>query len=491
MDNEEPKILIVDDEKGLRIGTKRLLESEGFNVETAENGSEGILKGTNDDFDIAIIDLKMPDIEGLEVLSEIKKVRPNTICIIATAFASYDTATEATKLGAYSYIPKPFSPEELLFQLDKAYKQRLLILESQQLKREREEKLLELTHEKSRLSTIIDVINNGVLVINKEGKLVYYNSAALRLFNLHDVEIGRGILEKLPPKAKEIVVKILSTEEKKTFSSQIAVNSGSDLIVEAFFRRVVMEEGGEFRGVVIAIRNITDFVKVEKVKSQFVSMVAHELKTPVSAVLGFLKIILDESINITEEKSNEFLDRSVSRLNGLLALVNDLLDISRMELGTKQREIIEIDLNDLITKSLEFLEFKLEEKGIEVEKNIEEELPHIKADYDEINRLFTNLLSNAIKYNKENGKILIDINKSKNYIIAQIKDTGIGMKQQEQEKLFQEFYRAKNSNTRGISGTGLGLSIVKQIAEAYHGKIEVESEYGKGSNFKVFLPINK
>ena len=159
MNTGKPKILIVDDEKGLRFGTQRLLEDEGFDVDTAENGVEGIKLGTTYDYDVAVIDMKMPDIDGLDVLREIKKANPATVCFIATAYASYDTAIESTRLGALSYIPKPFTPDELLNQVQQGLKQRLLIKESEKLKKEREERLLEIANEKSRLNTIIKSID--------------------------------------------------------------------------------------------------------------------------------------------------------------------------------------------------------------------------------------------------------------------------------------------------------------------------------------------
>ncbi|NMB81475.1 MAG: response regulator, partial [Ignavibacteria bacterium] len=115
MNDCKGNILIVDDEKGLRLGTKRLLEEEGYIVAVAQNGSEGLQYGTTNDFDVAVIDLKMPDIDGMEVLQAIKQSHPNTVCFIATAFASYDTAIQATRIGAFGYIPKPFSPEELTY----------------------------------------------------------------------------------------------------------------------------------------------------------------------------------------------------------------------------------------------------------------------------------------------------------------------------------------------------------------------------------------
>jgi PAS domain S-box-containing protein len=492
LENNNPKILIVDDEKGIRTGTKRLLESEGYTVTTAENGTQGIEYGTGEDYDIAIIDLKMPDHDGIEVLKKIKEKYPNTICLIATAYASYDTAIESTRLGAYSYIPKPFTPDDMIHQVNKGYEQRRLLLESERLKKEREERLLELSHEKSRLNAIINSITEGVIVVNKTGELVYYNSAVLKNLNLDELHIGEDITQKVPQKVTDLVSKYLKSDKfiQTSYSTQIEIKPKSELVVEAICSPVTHPDGS-FAGVVIVIRDITELKKIELVKSQFVSMVAHELKTPISAVIGFLKIILDPNISVTYEKQQDYLSRSVVRLSGLTDLVNDLLNISRMELKTKQREIQPLDIKEVINSTVEFLQFETKKKSIEIDTNFEEPLPELKADQNEINRLITNLLSNAIKYNKDKGTVKINVSTSKHYLVVEISDTGIGMKEEEKNQLFNEFFRAKNENTRGISGTGLGLAIVKRIVESYSGKIEVESEYGKGSTFRVFLPINK
>jgi two-component system sensor histidine kinase ResE len=139
---------------------------------------------------------------------------------------------------------------------------------------------------------------------------------------------------------------------------------------------------------------------------------------------------------------------------------------------------------------LELFQVEINKMGISVSLNCESDAACIKADFEEINRLFTNFISNAIKYNKENGAILITVLKSEDYLITEIKDTGIGLKPEEKKKLFSEFFRAKNELTKSISGTGLGLSIVKRIVDSYSGKIEVESEFGSGTTFRIFLPAS-
>jgi PAS domain S-box-containing protein len=484
-----PKVIIIDDEKGLREGTKRLLESEGYEVDTAANGTDGIRLGTENDYDLAIIDLKMPDIDGIDVLKEIRKQRPNTICYIATAYASYETAVEATKIGAASYIPKPFTPDELLNNLKTGYEKRLLLLEAENLRREREERLLEIAFEKTRLNTIVNSIIDGVVVINKNGELVLFNPAAMKYFELNNVILGEYILNILPEKISELIKKILDNPgfAGTAYSEQIELKPNRELVGDVSVSPVPHHDG-TVAGVVLVINDITELKKIEFIKSQFVSMVAHELKTPVAAVLGFIRIILDDNIKLPDDKKADYLSRSRNRLESLISMVNDLLDISRMEIKTKQREIKDVNIIEILNSITEFLELELKNKNVKVNTDYQENLPLISADQNEINRLFTNIIGNALKYNKAGGEINISVKTSGKYIVTKIADTGIGMKPEEKAKLFQEFFRAKNDKTRDIPGTGLGLSIVKRIVESYSGKTEVESEYGAGSTFTIYLP---
>jgi signal transduction histidine kinase len=218
-------------------------------------------------------------------------------------------------------------------------------------------------------------------------------------------------------------------------------------------------------------------------------MVSHELKAPIAAVYGFLKLFNDDSIQLSPEQRKDYEIRSMIRLDGLLKMVNDLLDISRMELKTVHREIKKVCLHEIISSILELFQIDISKKGLQVVFEKDNTAHCINADSDEISRLFTNLISNAIKYNREQGIITINLYQSDNYIVTEIKDSGIGLKPEDRQKLFSEFFRAKNEKTKNISGTGLGLSIVKRIVDSYSGRIEVDSEFGEGSTFKIFLPL--
>jgi PAS domain S-box-containing protein len=489
MNTYKPKVLIVDDEKGLRIGAQRLLIGEGYEVTTAENGTDGIKLGTETEFDLAIIDLKMPDIDGLEVLQKIREKFPNTVCFIATAYASYETAVESTRLGAHSYIPKPFTPEELLSNLKDGYQKRLINLEAEKWHKEREERLLEVAFEKTRMNTIVNSITDGVLVVNKDGLAVLYNPAALRFLELTRIAVEEYILNKLRPEILELFNKIVNdiSIEHKSYTIQIELKPNREFFIEVT-ASAVRHPGKNIAGVVFVFKDITELKKIEFVKSQFVSMVSHELKAPIAAVYGFLKLFNDDSIELTPEQRKEYENRAMVRLDGLLKMVNDLLDISRMELKTLNREIKRVCLHEVISAVLELFQIDINKKGIQVIFNKDESAHCISVDADEITRLFTNLISNAIKYNREQGLININLYQADNYLVTEIKDSGIGLKPEEKKKLFTEFFRAKNEKTKNISGTGLGLSIVKRIVDSYSGRIEVESDYGEGTTFKVYLP---
>lgn len=489
MDIIKPKVLIVDDEKGLRIGAQRLLAGEGYEVTTAENGTDGIKFGTENEFDLAVIDLKMPDIDGLEVLQKIREKFPNTVCFIATAFASYETAVEATRLGAHSYIPKPFSPEELLSNLKEGYQKRLINLEAEKWRREREDRLLEVAFEKTRMNTIVNAITDGVLVVNKDGLAVLYNPAVLRFLELPGIAVEEHILNKLRTEVLDLFNKLVNdtSTEHKSYTIQIELKPNRDFFIEVT-ASAVRHPGENIAGVVFVFKDITELKKIEFVKSQFVSMVSHELKAPIAAVYGFLKLFNDDSITLTAEQKKEYEIRSMIRLDGLLKMVNDLLDISRMELKTVHREIKKVCLHEVISSILELFQIDINNKGLNVIFDKDNSGHCINADSDEISRLFTNLISNAIKYNRDQGLININLYQADNYLVTEIKDSGIGLKPEEKQKLFTEFFRAKNDKTKNISGTGLGLSIVKRIVDSYSGKIEVESEYGEGTLFRVYFP---
>lgn len=485
------KILVVDDEIGIRKGCDRVLRSEGHEVLLAERGSEGleILKA-HPEIDLVLVDLRMPGMSGFEFLDQARPLAPETVFAVITAYATIESAVEATKRGAYDFIAKPFTPDDLLRLVNRALERVTLIRERNRLEADRRQRLLELAAEKGRLRTIVDCMADGVLVCNAEGRLVLYNPAALRMLDF--APVGE---EPLPardlPCAEFVSLLEQASREKKHLSAEIKLGSGSaEKWALANVAPVLEPASGSFLGTVSVLRDVTELKRVEHLKAQFVNMVAHELRAPLAAVDSYLAA-MEEGYVREPARQREIVGRSRQRLRALLDLVADLLDVSRMETGTVRREIAILDLAAVLKEVVDLMGPMAEEAAVSLEFHGAPKLPPVAADREEMVRLFTNLVSNAVKYNRKGGAVRISVDQEGPYLRVAVEDTGVGISKEGIERLFSEFFREKREETRHVTGTGLGLSIVKRIVDFYQGRIDVESELGKGSTFTVRLPASK
>lgn len=487
-------ILVVDDEKGIREGCRRILMSEGYTVEVAENGEIGLKFVKEKPVDLILVDLMMPVMGGLEMMEEVRRFDPEIIMIVITGFATIETAVDAMKHGAYDYIPKPFTPDQVIAVVNRGLEKRRLSLQSQRLMEERDQKLLEVAQEESKIHTIVNSMADGILVTNKERQLVLWNPAAVKMLNLNEkLQIGKDIGEVIKEKSLvELVNKALSPESSRftAISEEIELTKPEQktLMVNV---SAIRDKDGQELGVVSTMRDITRLKELDQVKSQFVSMVTHELRAPLSAVEGYLSAYLSGAAGSDPQLNRQMLERAKARTHSLLDLVNDLLQFSRLENKRIERKKELLDLKDVITNTAELLRNQGDANEIEIAVDLPEKLPLVEADRAEMEQLFTNLISNAIKYNVKNGRVTITAEPSNHYVNIKVADTGIGIEQENQSCIFDEFYRVCIPETRYVTGTGLGLSIVKRIVESHFGKIEVESTVGKGTTFTVSLPVKK
>lgn len=492
MEERKPQLLVIDDELGMREGIRRIFTLEGYAVTVAENGSEGIARGMENEFDVALIDLKMPDMDGVTVLRRLRESYPDTEYLMITAFAGIDTAVEATRHGAYSYIPKPFTPDQIVFEVNRALGKRRLTLETRELRAEQERRLLEISQEKSRLRTIINSINDALIVTNLDGEIVLANPQSRALFNFPPtIKAGDKIDDLLPAQVIELIREAQETTRQgiELVSHEWEIRENLELVVN-MKTAPVKNTAGEIIGFVTTIQDVTQLKRLDAQKSQFVSMVAHELKAPIAAVSGYLENMHSRVLGDDITRYEKMITRSAERLQALIDLVNDLLNISRRDLGTIRREIAAVSIPDVIENTRELLQGEMERRGITFVTDYQPQLPTVDIDRDEFTRVITNLVSNAVKYNREQGRIAIRAHAEQGMVHLAISDSGIGMKKEDQEMLFQQFYRIKNDATRTIPGTGLGLSIVKQIIDSYHGHISVHSAWQEGTTFTLRLPVH-
>ncbi len=368
------KILIVDDEDGIRAGTKRILqnfhvdypfmdEHIEFEVLEAATGEDGIEIIDAQQPDIILLDNKLPGIQGMEVLEYVKNKQYDIVVVMITSYASLELAVKATRDGAYDFIPKPFTPQELRSSIENITKQLFLKRMTQKL--------------------------------NTAGKAIRF---------------------------------------------------------------------------------------------QFLSVLSHELKAPLNAIDGYVRIIREKQLGDKVEAYEEMLDRSLERIRGMRTLIMDLLDFTKIESGKPTQRFEVVDLRKIAQISMDTLRPFAIQKDVDIYLNVRDEVL-MKADAGEIEIIFNNLISNAVKYNNTGGRVDIFIEKLAAAVKISVSDTGIGMSDEEKNTIFDDFVRIKNIKTRHITGSGLGLSIVKKIVEMYKGSIEVQSIPDKGTTFAFVLPF--
>jgi two-component system, sensor histidine kinase and response regulator len=370
--NETLHLLVVDDELGMRVSVERALRHYSthlpeiqhdvdFRVSQAESGEAALALIETDVPDIILLDYKLPGISGLDVLQTLKERKLDVLVVMITAYASLETAVQATKTGAFDFLAKPFTPEELRATVHKTTKH--------------------------------------CIVQRQAAKLA---------------------------------------EERR------------------------------------------------QIRFEFLSVLAHELKSPLAAVEGNLFILRDHLVGDTIGAYDHLVNRSLIRLEGMKKLIFDLLDLTRIESGQKKRSLAAVDVCAIARQSIETHGALAAEKHVTVFFD-GDQAAQLNADAGEIEIIFNNLVSNAVKYNKDGGSVAISVRDQGQVIVIAVKDTGIGMAPEEVARLFGEFTRIKNAKTMNILGSGLGLSILKRLSHLYGGQVQVESVPDEGSTFTVTL----
>lgn len=488
--HENAKILIVDDEEIIRIGCLRILEETYSDVVLAENGRKGWECFSQGGFDLVVLDLMMPEMSGLELIDKIRATDTDVVIMVITGYATIETAVDAMRKGAYDYLPKPFMPEDLRSKVHRALEKRWLTQQAEQLRQERDRNLLECANEKSRTVTILNCLSEGMIATNRTGQIVLMNPAAMDIIRpkitpvightvsglLDNPNLEEQIAETLDTVARTVTVKRMEypTSDGRTLQSHISP---------------IIDDRGDCLGTVTVLMDITEDKKLEKIKSDFVRLVSHELKSPVAAIAGYLNLIVDGLTVKQPEKEKEIILRSRDKANSLLDLINDLLDLSRADREPKTKTMTPLNLVPLLREAVQFYQNEALNKGISLELVCPEHLPSVLGDSEELGRVFANLISNAIKYTPANGRVTVAAEPRDGQLIVSVKDTGIGIDADEQKKVFDEFYRGREAVAFKIAGTGLGLAIAKKIVQAHRGYLEVTSERHKGSTFRVLLPV--
>jgi PAS domain S-box-containing protein len=343
-----------------------------------------------------------------------------------------------------------------------------------------------LSYEKNRLETILASMGEGVIVTDLDHRILLVNAAAETMLDIHRQEaIGKDCDSTLPVKQAELEQILQAASDAKP--SPPLVKRYRNKVLSVLVNQIRDENGQPF-GVVSLLRDITEQAAIEGMKSEFISVVSHELRTPLTPIKGYIDLILEGDAGELTDEQRAYLKIVEVNTDRLVALVNDLLDISRIEAGKIDLEVKPVAIEELVQDVVAVHRKLIESRGLTLTLALPPRLPWVKADRNRITQVLNNLVSNACKYTPSGG-ITISAVPDGEFLEVTVSDTGVGLSRADMKKLFTKFFRAKNPATSETAGTGLGLAITKSIIEKHEGEIWVESRPGKGAAFHFTLPL--
>jgi len=343
--------------------------------------------------------------------------------------------------------------------------------------------------EKNKTLAVITNFADGLLVFDKEGKLSLINPQAEDFFDVKSRDIvDRPILGLSTFPTIEPIVRIAGKEIKGVFRKEVQIRE--DLVLEVSTIPIIREE--EKLGTLIILHDVTREKTIERMKTEFVSLAAHQLRTPLSAIKWTLRMLLDGDLGKITEEQKDFIEKTYKSNERMITLINDLLDVTRIEEGRYLYKPVLADVEPIVQFVTNSYQEEIKKKKIRFEfKKPEEGLPKIKLDVEKIRLAIDNLIENAIRYTPAYGKVMVSLEHKKGGIEFSVKDTGVGIPKDQQGRIFTKFFRAANVMRMATEGTGLGLFITKNIIEAHGGKIWFESEEGKGTTFYFAIPVKE
>ncbi|WP_295675435.1 HAMP domain-containing sensor histidine kinase [Clostridium sp. 2218st1_F5_2218SCRN_220325] len=345
----------------------------------------------------------------------------------------------------------------------------------------------DITDKNTQLKSIMQSVSHGILAIDTRGKILLINDLAKKMVegDSYVTAEGKNIRQFIK---NELILESVLHNMCSEHSTIIQKNIKNDIIYKIKIDPVHFEDTDAVIGFIINIENITEYAKLENMRKEFVANVSHELKTPITSIQGFIET-LKMTDNLDEDTKNRFLTIIENEATRLTRLIDDILLLSTIENKTKKK-VEKVDLFEVFEEVHEVINYIAKKKNIKVKYDFENKDIDLWEYSGYIRQILLNIISNAIKYTGENGKVSIKQYIKSEKVFIEVKDNGIGIPEEDIERIFERFYRVDKARSRSVGGTGLGLAITKHMVKALNGNIKVESELGVGSKFIIELPFN-
>lgn len=362
-----------------------------------------------------------------------------------------------------------------------------------------EQNIEELTAEKAKLETLVSTIADGAVLLDADLQVILVNPTARRIFGWEGVEVGgANVLHQLPSQVQAELSHPLyqmAAGERDSAEFRLTLSQPSDRTIRILLTTVLDQHRENIKGIAITVQDITREVELNEAKSQFISNVSHELRTPLFNIKTHIETLHDYGEELTESERREFLETANHETDRLARLVNDVLDLSRLE-SCRIYHFDSVDLAQAIEQTLRTYQLNAKDKGIELIQELAPNLPPVLGNYDLLLQVFTNLVGNALKFTQEGGKVAIRayaLDERHAHTLAtkvriEVSDTGIGIDPEDQHAIFERFFRVEN-RVHTLEGTGLGLSIVRNIIDKHHSAVHLVSEVGVGTTFWFDLAV--
>ncbi|MGZ9736423.1 response regulator [Flavobacterium sp. GNP002] len=521
--NSPVKILLVDDLPENLFALEVILSNENYLCVKANSGNEALkILLHQQDFAIILIDVQMPMMDGFETVELIRQIEKLKHVPIIFLTASMDNSQQIFKgyqAGAVDYMIKPLSPEILKAKVavfvDLHTKNQELLVQAEQLKKLNTDLIDQKLRSEYSLS-LIEASHDPLFAISTEGKITDMNNASVKVTGITRPKlIGTDFFDYFtePQMAREVYQKVF--ENGFVADSPLILRHKNGKLIHVLFNgSVYKDDKGNVLGAAIVARDVTNQKIIEtelieakvfaenstiiaenavKAKQQFLSNMSHEIRTPMNAIIGFTKVVLRTDIT---DKQKEYLNAIKISGDALIVLINDILDLAKVDAGKMTFEKTPFKMKSSIAAMLHLFETKIQEKNLKLVKEYDSKIPDVLVgDPIRLHQIILNLVSNAVKFTSK-GKITVSVDllhedEDKVILKFAVTDTGIGISEEKIGTIFENFQQATSETSRLYGGTGLGLAIVKQLIEPQNGTIRVNSTIHKGSTFSFTLPFQK